>query len=257
MHIDDPRFPPLLSGYGVKAPANCFDTACRGAMDGTYGAADVVFARNTRRVEMSLVLEPDVARMRALEMLPLFQLAVIEAVGALMPPKTAVQLRWPATLLVNGGAAGRFRFAGAASAADEVPDWMVVGVEIDLMRDIGGQEPGEVRETSSLEEEGSGERTRSDFLEVIGAYVLSWINSWQDTGQSAFAESWVGRVEGYEAPVPMQLVGGSGERVVAQVLGIDDELRLMVKVAEGDVRALAICALLEDGPQAQSRTATA
>ena len=255
MHLEDPRFPPLLTGHGVKAPAVPFEIACRGAADGTYGAADVIYARNTRKAELALVLEPDVPRRQALHMLPLFELAAIEAVGALMPPKTSVLLRWPQTLLVNVGVAGRFRFAMSSCASDEIPDWMVVGVQIDLEHDDAEREPGLMRDRTTLHGEGGGELTRSDVLEVIGSYVLSWIDSWQEAGQTAaaFAESWIGRVEGHEAPAPMHLDGASGENVTAQVLGLDDEPQVLVKVAEGDVRALAFESLLEPATVASAR----
>jgi len=226
MHVEDPRFPPLLTGYGIKAPLTPFDAACQGAQTGEYGAADLLWARNTSRVEMALVLEPEVARPVALQMVPVFELAVIEAVGALMPPKTSVLLRWPLELLVNGGVAGRFRFAVSPCREESVPDWTVVDL-------------------TTLLEEGAGCHTRSDFLEVISAYALSWINAWQDGGQATFAESWVGRVEGHEDAALLAFAGGSGEPVKARVLGLDDEARLLIKVGEGDVRALAIEELLE------------
>lgn len=258
MHVEDPQFPPLLTGHGVKAPSSAFDVARQGAASGGFSAADLVWARNTSRIELALVLEPEVPRTVALQMVPLFELAVIEAVGALMPPRTSVLLRWPLELLVNAGVVGRFRFAAASSRGNEVPDWLVVGVEIDLKGEGRSGEPGETRDYTSLADEGSGESTRSDFLEVISAYALSWINSWQDSGQAAFAESWVGRVEGHEYPAPLMLDGVSDARIVGRVLGLDDELRLLVKIAEHDVRALEIEALLEverDQPAAQAARA--
>ncbi len=245
MHVEDPRFPPLLTGHGVKAPLSAFEAACQGANSARYGAADLLWARNTSRIELALVLEPEVSRRVALQMVPVFELAVIEALGALMPPKTSVLLRWPLELLVNAGVVGRFRFAAARCDEESVPDWMVVGVEIALLGDAGGGEPGDTRDRTTLINEGSGEHTRSDFLEVISAYALSWINTWQDGGQRAFADSWVGRVEGHEEAAPILLAGGSGDRIKARVLGLDDEARLLVKVGEGDIRALAIEALLE------------
>lgn len=247
MHVEDPRFPPLLTGHGVKAPLPVFETACKGVQAGRYGAADVVWARNTARIEMALVLEPEVARRAALQMVPLFELAVIEALGALMPPKTSVLLRWPVELLVNGGVAGRFRFSLAPCDDANVPDWMVVGVEIDLAGEARG-EPGETRERTRLVDEGSGEHTRSDFLEVISAYALSWINAWQDGGQATFAGSWVGRVEGHEDAALLGLPGvcaGGGEPVKGRVLGLDDDARLLVKVADRDIQAVPIDTVLE------------
>lgn len=245
MHVDEPRFAPLLTGYGVKAPQSAFAVACAGAATGRYGAADIVWARNTARIELALVLEPDVARRAALQMLPLFQLAVIEALGALMPPKTSVLLRWPRTLLVNGGRAGQFRFACAPGDEDAVPDWLVVACEIQLAPARGEAEPGHAHELTSLFEEGAGETTRSEFLEAIGAYMLSWINAWQETGLASFAENWAGRVEGHEEAAPITLVGGSGGTVKARALGLDEDLRLLVSAGEGDVRALDVAALLE------------
>lgn len=248
MHVEDPRFPPLLTGHGVKAPGSAFDAACQGAETGGYSAADIIWARSTSRIEMALVLEPEVVRPIALQMVPLFELAVIEALGALMPPKTSILLRWPLELIVNGGVAGRFRFAAAPCDNDSVPDWMVVGVEIDLAGGVRDGEPGDVRDRTTLFDEGSAEHTRSDFLEVIGAYALSWINAWQDGGQPVFAENWVCRVEGHEDAAPLHVGGGGMERIEARVLGLDDEARLLVKLGERDVRALAIEAVLEARP---------
>lgn len=256
MHVEDPRFPPLLTGHSVKAPLSAFGAACQGANSGRYGAADLLWARNTARVELALVLEPDVSRRVALQMVPLFELAVIEALGALMPPKTSVLLRWPLELLVNAGVAGRFRFAVAPCDEASVPDWMVVGVEIELLGEMGGGEPGDRRDHTTLINEGSGECTRSDFLEVISAYVMSWVNAWQDGGQAAFAASWVGRVEGHEDAALVLLDAGSGECIKARVLGLDEDARLLVKIGEGEIRALAIETVLE-APQSLARTQTA
>ncbi len=75
MHVEEPRFAPLLTGYGIKAPQSAFEAACSGAASGEYGAADVVYARNTSRVELALVLEPEVAYRTALQIDPQFGLA--------------------------------------------------------------------------------------------------------------------------------------------------------------------------------------
>ena len=261
MHVEDPRFPPLLTGYGVKAPMQPFVAACQGAMSGTYGAADVIWSRNTERIELALVLEPDVPRKQALEIVPLFQLAVIEALGSLMPPQTSVLLRWPDALLVNAGIAGHFRFSVAPSRDDEVPDWMVASAAIQLVPNDRGIEPGQRRDFTTLVEEGSDSRTRSDFLEVIASYTLSWINTWQDDGIAALADSWVGRIEGHQDPaiIATQQAGKAGgltgrdansfSASKAAVLGLSDDLGLLVKFGEGEgegeVLALPISSLIE------------
>lgn len=246
MHVDDPRFPPLINGHGLKAPGRPFDVACRGVAMGKYAAADLLYARDTSRIDMALVLEPDVQRQRALEMLPLFELAVIEALGASMPPQTAVQLRWPDKLLVNGAVAGQFRFAAAPSAADQAPDWLVLAVVIALAPADDGREPGMSRDETTLAAEGAGELTRSDVLELISAYFLSRLDTWQESGLRGLHEDWVGRVEGYGDPAHVAAEAGGADRLVGRVLGLDDELNLLVKVRDNDVRALPITVVLED-----------
>lgn len=246
MHVEDPRFPPLIDGHAIKAPARPFDVACRGASTGGYAAGDLLYARDTSRIDMALVLEPDVPRTRALEMLPLFELAVIEALGASMPPQTAVQLRWPDKLLVNGAVAGHFRFAAASSAADQAPDWLVLAVTIALAPADDAREPGLSRDETTLLAEGVGDVTRSDVLELIAAYFLSRLDTWQEHGLRGLHDDWVGRVEGAGDPTDIAYVAGASGHIVGRVLGLDDDLNLLVKIGDGDVRSLPITAVLED-----------
>ncbi|MCB1505523.1 MAG: hypothetical protein KDJ47_11155 [Hyphomicrobiaceae bacterium] len=239
MNVEDPRFPPLITGHSIAAPHRVFDTACASAASGALGAADLVWARNTNRIDLALILEPDVPRARAMEIVPLFEVAVIEAVGALMPPQTAVQLRWPDELLVNGGVAGRFRFAMADCAQGDVPDWLVAGVDIVLGEQHPGGEAGIAKERTSLLAEGAGEKNRSDFLEVISAFVLSWIDTWGESGLHNVHDAWIGRVEGHGSDGA--LFGAIGR---ANVLGLDDELRLLVRGGDGRMHALPLAELV-------------
>ena len=79
-----------------------------------------------------IVLEPEVALERALQMGPLMLVALGDSLGSLCPPKVAVQYRWPGGLLLNGSVAGNVRLAAARVPADTVPAWMVVGADLDI-----------------------------------------------------------------------------------------------------------------------------
>lgn len=256
MHVEEPRFPPLINGHAIKAPARPFAVACRGVSTGSYAAADLLYARDTSRIEMALVLEPDVLRQRSLEMLPLFELAVIEALGALMPPQTAVQLRWPDKLLVNGAVAGQFRFAVASSGPDQVPDWLVLAVTIALVPDDDEREPGLTRDETTLRAEGAGDMTRSDLLESIASYFLSRLDTWQEHALRGLHDDWLGRVEGCGEPAAIAQAADSGGKLVGRVLGLDEDLNLLVKVRDNDVRALPITAALEDQGSSASEAQT-
>ncbi|MCB1520202.1 MAG: hypothetical protein KDJ37_06455 [Hyphomicrobiaceae bacterium] len=243
MHIDDPIFPPLLTGHAVKAPVAAFAEACRAAEAGELGAADIVYARNTAEAEIAIILEPDVARKTALQMLPLFALAVIEAVGALMPPKTSVLWRWPDRIVVNGGEVGRLSFAMSAGGPEDVPRWIVLGATLRVMPEPDGVEPGERHEVTSLFAEGSGDATRSRFLEMIAAFTLTWITTWSGDGFEPVHAALIGRIEGHAETAVIAFAGEpGGENMVAvgSVLGLDDEMRLLVKAGDGDVRALTL-----------------
>ena len=132
MHLEDPQFPPLLEGHAVKAPKRPFAEACRLARARRLGAGDVVWSRNTGRAEFAVVLEPDVALERALQMGPLLMVALGDCLGSLCPPKVAIQYRWPGGILLNGAPAGEVRLAAARVPVAEIPAWLVVGAGLDI-----------------------------------------------------------------------------------------------------------------------------
>lgn len=236
MHLTDPLFPPLLSGHGVKAPLVPFAEACRRAARGDLGAGDVVWARNASRATLAIVLEPEVPFATTRQMLPLIETAVADAIGNLMPAQTAVHVRWPATLLVNGGEAATVRMASSTLAPDQVPDWIVIGADVVIRHDLKGREPGELAWLTSLVEEGAlDDLDRSRLIEAISAHVLSWLNTWQDDDFRPIHDAWIGRVLGYEYDAEFDIAGA---RRHAKALALDDEMRLVVRTADGISHAL-------------------
>lgn len=235
MHLPDPEFPPILTGHPIKAPAKAFETACRRAAEGELGAADLVWARDTQRAEMALILEPEVSRRQALQIKPLSFAAMADSLGALMPPKTAVHLRWPNSILLNGAVAGQLQFALAQSRPDEVPDWLVAGVSIQVASPHIDREPGEAEQLTSIFDEGGGELDRTQMLRSISAHMLSWLQVWQDDGFKAVADPFIGRVEGYEHETDFNV---AGRLVRGRVLGMSDEMQLLVRLTDGKTVAL-------------------
>lgn len=225
----DPKFPPLLTGHAVKAPITAFDEACRRAELGELGAGDLVWSRHTGRAELALILEPEVPGSTALQMVPLAFVAVADALGQLMPPQTAVENRWPGTIVINGGAAGTIRAALSDSPGLEPPRWLVIGVTITLRSDPRGPEPGDRERETALAEEGGGDITRSDLVEAIGKHLLVWINTWSEDGFRPVAEQWLFRAENRE--------GGSGR---PRLLGLDEEGGLITRVGNEAARVQSV-----------------
>ncbi len=195
MQIDDPAFPPLLTPMAVSPPAAAFEHACRLAAAGTIGAGDLVWSRALDRAEMALVLEPEIALAQSLQMAPLAMVALADCLGALMPPKTAITLRWPDLLAINGGAAGRLRLAASTASLEAVPDWMAIGILLQLKPAYDGGEPGERPDQTSIEAEGGGELTRSLILQSYAAHTLAWLDVWSHEGFDPVRSRWASLAE--------------------------------------------------------------
>ena len=233
MHLEDPQFPPLLKGHAVKAPKRPFAEACRLARARKLGAGDVVWSRNTGRAEFAVVLEPDVALERALQMGPLLMVALGDCLGSLCPPKVAVQYRWPGGILLNGALAGEVRLAAARVPAAEIPAWLVVGAELDI---AAPREDRQDWSKTSLSEEAGPDITRTDILQSLAAHFLTRLHTWQEEGFRPVHDEWLFRAEGREAPVT---VAHGGERLEGRVLGLDESANLLLKTPAGKVRSLA------------------
>ena len=239
MHLEDPQFPPLLKGHAVKTPTRPFAHACRLAKSRQLGAGDAVWSRNTARAELAIVLEPEVRLERALQMAPLMMVALGDCIGSLSPPKVAIHYRWPTGILLNGSMAGEVRLGAPNVAADAVPDWLVVGAELEIAA------PREERQDwsrTSLSEEAGPEITHTDVLRSLAAHFLTWLNTWQDDGFYPVHDQWLFRAEGRDAQVTIVRGGASIE---GQVLGLDESANLLVKTGSGEVRSLAFLDCVE------------
>ncbi len=195
MLFEDPKFPPLLTPLAVSPPVAAFEHACRLAASQEIGAGDIVWSRANDRAEIALVLEPEIALGPSLQMAPLAMVALADCLGAMMPPKTAITLRWPDTIAINGGAAGRLRLASSTAALDEMPDWLAIGILLRLELPVGGGEPGERPEQTTVHAEGVGELTRSLVLQSYAAHVLAWLDVWSHEGFEPVRSRWTALAE--------------------------------------------------------------
>jgi len=200
---------------------------------GELGAGDLVWSRNAARAELAIVLEPEVALERALQMAPLMLVALGDCLGALAPPKVAIHYRWPMGILLNGSIAGAVRLAASRVPAGQIPAWLVVAAELDIA--APRQERREWSRTSLAEEAGE-EITRTDVLQSLAAHFLTWLNTWGDEGFRPVHDQWLFRAEGREAPIS---IAHARETIEGQVLGLDESANLLVKTAAGKVQCLA------------------
>lgn len=230
MHLPDPTFPPLLTGHGVKSPVRPFNRAIAGAVNGSFGAGDVVWGRNTQRFDCAVVLEPEVAFERSLQMLYLSMVALGDALGALAPPEVAITYGWPQTVRVNGADVGEVLIATGERGADDVPRWLVLGAGIALRGDTGDADPGHDPGRTTLYEEGAGELNRTDLVESFCRHLLTWIHTWQEEGFRPVHQAWLFRADGRDREIE---IGYRGARMKGVFTGLDDDGNLLLKTADG------------------------
>lgn len=226
-----PLLPPLLTGRAVAAGADPMAAAVREAAAGTDPGV-FAFAAPGGRLRFAVTLAPEVPLLRAVQMGHALMLAAGDSIGALAPPKVAVEYRWPTTLLVNGADAGRVLLAASGDDPAAVPDWLVVGLDLRLEPDAGG-EPGDRPDETSLFEEGSGPIPPARLLESMSRHFLSWLRRWEDDGFRPLHDAWWGRAE-------------KGMRVDgAALVGLDEDGRALLTDAEG-TRAQSLIEHLQD-----------
>ena len=229
-------FPPLFHGF-ASAGADPFALAIRAASEGTE-AGLVIHDLAPDRMRAAVVFAPEVPLAQAAIMLPLCGVAFQNALGVLAPPVVALHLGWDGAIYVNGGRCGAVTMAASTGDPGRVPDWLVIGLTLDLMpaTDDGGTDP----DHTALHAEGCGDVDASDLLAAFLRHTLSWLDTWDNQGAAPLHREWAGLVRGLNDTVTV--AGRSGT-----IIGTDENLNLLLKTDTGtDLIPLTI--LLKDMP---------
>lgn len=243
MHLDEPTFPPLLTGVPVDGRPDPFVRACEAAAAAQAGAGEVFWSRASDRLALAIVLEPEVDLAQALHMHFVSMVAFGDAFGALGPAEVGLYHGWPDRFLVNGASIGRARLGLPRAAAPQaVPDWMVVGIEVALRSVERTKEPGHDLDNTTLEEEGCGDLDRTTLLESFCRHFLVWVHTWEEEGFRPVHDAWMGRVLDREKETRFTL---AGHERCGTMVGLDDHGNLLLKGADGTTGAVPILDLAE------------
>ncbi|PTW60847.1 biotin-(acetyl-CoA carboxylase) ligase [Breoghania corrubedonensis] len=238
MTSSTPDLPPLMSGHKVASSQVPFAEACRGAQAGRFGAGDLVWSDDPARLDVALVLEPEVAPSRAREMLLVAMVAAGDAIGALVPPEVALTWDWPASLFANDGGIGGAGLRLCESLdADGAPDWMVIGLTVALRPAPRAGEPGLDPDRTTLYDEGCGEIATSDLIAAFARHLMTWIDTWQQDGLARVGEAWLFRMRTRDQGEVT--VAHEGAALRGRVRGLDEHGRLLLECAD-DTIALEI-----------------
>lgn len=231
-----PQFPPLLTGHELKPGQSPARKAAAGAKKGKYGAGDLLWVNDPNTMSYAVVLEPDVDRVKALDMVFTQMVALGDAIGATAPPEVAVQYLWPNIIQANEAQIGSVRaILSEQDGEDGCPLFMVIATEIAVKPEIADMNPGFHEEKTTLWDEGCGEMTVDDLLDSSARHFMTWVHTWQE--------------EGFQ-PVLSQLDGRMIEQHALKInevdgtyLGLDESANVLVKLEKGTTQIAVADAL--------------
>ncbi|WP_278923160.1 biotin/lipoate--protein ligase family protein [Pseudophaeobacter profundi] len=218
-----PTFPPLMSGLAVTGQEDPFEAACQRAVLGC-DAGLIVYNLGADQLRAAIVFAPEVPLQKAMAMLPTCGIGLQNALGSLAPPEVAVHLEWGGGLRINGGRCGTLRVAASTDDPDQVPDWLVLALQLPLWP--ADQDGGDTPDQTALYAEGCADVTAPALLESWARHALHWIARWEQDGTEPLHAEWRGLTHG---------LGEEGDWYgnTGTFLGVDEDFGMLLRDASG------------------------
>ncbi len=219
--IQAPTFPPLLKGHRIASGKSPLKHAKAHVLKGEFSAGDLIWSDDQYNLRFALVLEPEVDVSRCGEMLYVAMVAFGDAAGTLCPPEVAINYQWPNVILLNEAQIGLCGLALSETSTAELPDWMIVSLDISMKPEKFINDPGEEAWRTTMWDEGCGDISRTQLLESTSRHLLNWIHTWSEEGFKPIHDQWVGRFSKDD-----KLISGLSEN---EYLGLDESGNALVK----------------------------
>lgn len=216
-------FPPLFSGEAVSGTTDPFEKACAKAMIGC-DAGLLVHSVTPDQIRAAIVFAPETPLEQAMVALVTCGVGFQNAMGALAPPEVSVHLGWQGDIYVNGGRAGRLRVAASGTDPAAEPNWLVVGLEIDLLPQSEG-ETGERPNETCLFMEGCGDVSPIRLLEAWSRHTLVWLNEVENDGPRTLHGQWSGLAKGLGEEITLAVT----DAPTGTFVGIDEQFGMLLK----------------------------
>ncbi len=233
-------FPPLFTGEAVSGTTDPFAKACTQAMIGV-DAGLLVHSITPDQIRAAIVFAPETPLEQAMVALIACGVGFQNAMGALAPPEVGVHLGWQGEIYVNGGRCGRLQVAASGTDPKAEPNWLVVGLELDLLPQ-GEGETGDNPNETCLMMEGCGDVSPIRLLESWSRHTLVWLNDVENEGSRALHEQWRGLAKGVGEVITLSF----SDAPMGTFVGIDEQFGLLLKV-ETETRLIPLSSVLELG----------
>ena len=233
-------FPPLFTGEAVSGSTDPFAKACARAMIGC-DAGLLVHSITPDRICAAIVFGPESPLEEAMVAMIACGVGFQNAMGALAPPEVGVHLGWQGEIYVNGGRAGRLRAAASDNDPTKEPDWLVIGLEIDLLPQSDG-ETGDHPNETCLMMEGCGDISPIRLLESWSRHTLVWLNEVETDGPRALHEMWRGLAKNMGEEISLTVAGGPS----GIFAGVDEQFGMLLKQSS-KTQLVSLSSCLETG----------
>jgi BirA family biotin operon repressor/biotin-[acetyl-CoA-carboxylase] ligase len=149
-----------------------------------HGAGTLAWVRSASRIEAAVVLEPELPLAAARGAIFAGASALADALAAYGPPEVPLTFHWPGIVLVNDGQVGRIRLAWPdATAEQDEPAWLVLGMEARLSFPRGWEPGHGLHQTAILEEGWSEDEVSCAHLTAAWArHLMANLAEWQRVG---------------------------------------------------------------------------
>lgn len=152
-------------------------------------------------------------------------LAVAKSIEELVPNGSAISLKWPNDVLINGKkTAGILIEAGTMTS--RVEQWVVIGCGINI---ISFPEESEFPATS-LKMEAKLSLTVKDVLHTYLKFLFSLLKQWRECGLTCIRDAWLHRVAGLGEVILIRL---NSQEFEARFLNIDESGALIIELPNG------------------------
>ena len=196
MKIEDnkkPNFPPLFRGKSLPLKTTTFSKAIEEAKK-NIDPGLIIYNEDFGELNASLILAPDIKLKEALGMVLVNQMGLADSLGSLGPPELAIHFNWPNRIKVNGANCGYTFYKAATKLEEEIPEWLVIGINIPFLWSKS-TESGRLPEETVLFEEGCSEITPISLLESWSRHTLVWLNRFLDEGLLPIHNAWCEKCE--------------------------------------------------------------
>jgi biotin-(acetyl-CoA carboxylase) ligase len=184
--------PPVYRAIALREYRDAFTHAQ--AIAAEEGAGTLVWVRRFDTIEFAVVLEPEQKLAEARCALYAGMNAAADALGSYCPPEKPIEFAWPDTIMLDGGIVGGCRLATPAKASeDEIPDWLVLGLNLRSVVEVTVDQIFE--RGTSLTTEGFEMMDGNKIIESFSRHLMATFDGWKAGGFRTLADRYLARLQ--------------------------------------------------------------